>query len=151
MLDIFGKIGDAVGGLVSGIFGGIDSISTTEEEKMILRAQIKSVEADFKLKMAGLSNEIVKEQASIIRAEIGKGNWLTASWRPLLMLTFGFVILYSVVAPSFGAPPVDMSQIPERFWSLVTVGVGGYVGGRTLEKVAPTIVEGMKERAKSSE
>lgn len=146
MLDVFGKIGDAVSGLVSGVFSGIDSIHTSQEEKDIIKAQILTIEAEFKLKMAELSGEVVKEQASIIRAEVGKGNWLTASWRPLLMLTFGFVILYSVVAPSFGAPPVDMSQIPDRFWSLVTVGVGGYVTGRTVEKIAPTIVEGMKKR-----
>ena len=147
MLDVFGKIGDAVSGLVTGVFAGIDSISTTQEEKDTIRAQILTVEAEFKLAMATLSNDIVKEQASIIRAEVGKGNWLTASWRPIIMLTFGFVILYSVVAPSFGAPPVDMTQIPDRFWSLVTVGIGGYVGGRTIEKVAPAIVEGMKARS----
>lgn len=146
MLDVFGKIGDAVSGLVTGVFSGIDSISTTEHEKLQMRAQIMAAEAEFKLKIAELSNQVVAEQASIIRAEVGKGNWLTASWRPLIMLTFGFVILYSVVAPSFGAPPVDMTQIPDRFWSLVTVGVGGYVTGRTVEKVAPTIVEGMKKR-----
>ena len=146
MLGIFDKIAGAVTGLVEGVFSGIDSISTTDEEKLTLKAQILTVEAEFKLKIAELSNEVVAEQASIIRAEVGKGNWLTASWRPILMLTFGFVILYSVVAPSFGSPPIDMTQIPDRFWSLVTVGVGGYVTGRTVEKVAPAIVEAVKLR-----
>ena len=145
MLDVFSKIGSAVGGLVEGVFSGIDKIHTSEEEKLALKAQITMIEAEFKLKMAELSNEVVAEQASIIRAEVGKGNWLTASWRPILMLTFGFVILYSVVAPSFGSPPVDMSQIPDRFWSLVTVGVGGYVTGRTVEKVAPAIIAAVKK------
>jgi hypothetical protein len=146
MLDVFSKIGDAVGGLVTGIFSGIDSISTTQEEKDKIKLEVEKVQTAFMLQMATLKNDVVKEQAAIIRAEVGKGNWLTASWRPILMLTFGFVILYSVVAPSFGAPPIDMTQIPDRFWGLVTVGVGGYVGGRTLEKVTPAIVDGLKAK-----
>lgn len=146
MFGLFDKIGGALGSLVTSIFLGIDSISTSEEEKLILKSQILSAKATFETKLAELALEETKVQASIIRAEIGGGNWLTASWRPIIMLVFGFVILYSVVAPSFGAPPVDMTAIPDRFWSLVTVGVGGYVGGRTLEKVVPAVVEGMKLR-----
>jgi hypothetical protein len=144
MLDVFGKIGDAVGGLVTGIFSGIDSIHTSDEEKLALKAQILTAEAQFRIEMAGISEKIVGHQASIIKAEAASKHTLAAIWRPILMLTFGFVIVYSVIAPSFGAPTVDLSGIPERFWSLMTVGIGGYVGGRTIEKVAPAIVEGMK-------
>lgn len=144
MLDVFGKIGDAVGGLVKGVFGGIDSIHTSEEEKLALKATILATEAEFRIQMAKISEEIVGHQASIIKAEAASKHTLAAVWRPILMLSFGFTILYSVIAPSFGAPVVDMSGIPERFWSLMTVGIGGYVGGRTIEKVAPAIVEGMK-------
>ena len=147
MLDVFGKIGDAVGGLVTGVFAGIDSISTTEEEKLAIRAQVLAAEASFRIEMAKISETIVGHQASIIKAEVASGHTLAAIWRPVLMLTFGFVILYSVVAPSLGAPPVDMTMIPDRFWSLMTFGIGGYVGGRTIEKVAPAIVEGMKGKS----
>jgi len=147
MLDVFGKIGDAVGGLVKGVFSGIDSIHTSEEEKLAAKAIILTAEADFRVRMATLSTEIVKAQADVIKAEINSKHMLAAIWRPILMLSFGFVILYSVIAPSLGAPLVDLSGIPERFWSLMTVGIGGYVGGRTIEKVTPAIVEGMKARS----
>lgn len=146
MLDIFSKIGDALGGLVQGVFAGIDSIDTSEEERLQAKAQILQAEAGFRIEMAKISEQIVAHQASIIKTEAESKHTLAAIWRPVLMLTFGFVILYSVIAPSFGAPPVDMTQIPERFWSLMTVGIGGYVGGRTIEKVAPAVVEGMKLR-----
>ena len=144
MLGIFDKIGDAVGGLVSSVFTGIDSIHTSGEEKLTIKAAILSAEAEFRIEMAKISETIVGHQASIIKAEAASTHTLAAIWRPILMLTFGFIIVYAVVAPSFGAPPVDMTQIPDRFWTLVTTGVGGYVGGRTIEKVAPAIVEGMK-------
>ena len=145
MLDVFGKIGDAVGGLVKGVFSGIDSIHTSEEEKLALKAVILSSEAEFRIEMAKISETIVGHQASIIKAEAASKHWLAATWRPILMLSFGFVILYSVIAPTLGAAPIDLEGIPDRFWSLMTVGIGGYVGGRTIEKVAPAIVEGLQK------
>jgi hypothetical protein len=30
---------------------------------------------------------------------------------------------------------VPMLAIPEGMWTLLTVGIGGYIGGRTVEKV----------------
>lgn len=143
MLDIFGKIGDAVSGLVTGVFTGIDSIHTSEDEKLKAKAEILSAEAAFRVQMATLSTEIVKIQADVIMAEVNSKHTLAAIWRPILMLAFGFTILYSAVAPAFGAPPVDMGGVPDKMWTLMTVGIGGYVGGRTIEKVAPAIVEGL--------
>lgn len=148
MLGIFDKITGALGGLVDSIFTGIDSISTTVEEKLAAKAIILSAEADFKLEMAGLATELAKIQAGVITAEITSKHTLAAIWRPILMLSFGFVIIYAVVSPSFGADPVDLTAIPERFWTLLTVGIGGYVGGRTLEKITPAIVEGLSARSK---
>lgn len=147
MLDVFSKIGSAIGGLVEGVFSGIDSISTTEEEKLAAKAIILNAEANFRIEMAKISEQIVAHQASIIKAEAASKHWLAAVWRPILMLAFGFTILYATIAPAFGAPPVDMVGVPDRMWSLMTVGVGGYVGGRTIEKVAPAIVEGMKAKS----
>ncbi len=143
MFGIFEKITGALSGLVEGVFSGIDSISTTEEEKLTAKAIILKAEADFRLKMAGLATELAAIQAGVITAEINSKHTLAAIWRPILMLSFGFVIIYAVVAPSFGAAPVDLTAIPEKFWTLLTVGIGGYVGGRTLEKVTPAIVEGL--------
>lgn len=148
MFGIFEKITGALGGLVDSIFTGIDSISTTQEEKLAAKAIILGAEANFRLEMAGFATELAKIQAGVITAEIQSTHTLAAIWRPILMLSFGFVILYSVVAPSLGAAPVDMSGIPEKFWTLLTVGIGGYVGGRTLEKITPAIVAGLSARSK---
>ena len=145
-MDIFSKITGAVGSLVKGVFSGIDSIHTSEDEKLAAKAIILNAEASFRVEMANLSVQIVQAQAEIIKTEANSKHKLAAIWRPILMLAFGFTILYSAIAPAFGAPPVDMSGVPDRMWSLMTVGVGGYVGGRTIEKIAPQIVEGIKAR-----
>ncbi len=52
-----------------------------------------------------------------------------------MMLLFGFVILYTVIAPAFGLPDVDMTGVPDRLWTLMTVGIGGYIASRGFEKV----------------
>ena len=80
---------------------------------------------------------LLKGQVDIILAET-KGNWIQRSWRPLLMLTIITIILNNyVIFPYLEAftNKVTVLQFPNAFWNLLTVGVGGYIGGRTYEKV----------------
>ncbi len=97
---------------------------THEIEKMILTIQ------------AGL----VQAKASIIIAEAQGASWIQRSWRPITMLTFVFIIFNNyVIAPyavAFaGEDVIPMLDIPPGMWSLLTVGIGGYIGGRSYEKV----------------
>jgi hypothetical protein len=74
----------------------------------------------------------LEAQAKIVLAE-AQGSWLQRNWRPLLMVTFAGL----VVAHWFG---FTLSNIPESvqnsLLNIVMVGVGGYVAGRSAEKVA---------------
>ena len=75
-------------------------------------------------------------QTDIIIAE-AKGNWLQRSWRPILMLSFGFIVIYvKFIAPLFGftIPPLE-----NEFWDLLQLGIGGYVVGRSAEKIAKSV------------
>lgn len=59
---------------------------------------------------------------------------LQRSWRPLVMLVFAFIVLYSkVIAPLFNLP---IAPLEPQFWTLLELGLGGYVIGRSLEKIA---------------
>lgn len=147
MFEIIGKAVGAIGGAVTGILGAVDKLDTTEHEKLQMKAEIMRVQNSLELELAKLGTDLAKERASVIKAEIASSHGIAATWRPILMLSFGAVILYSaVIGPIFGLPPADMSMIPDRFWGLVTLGVGGYVGGRTVEKIAPTIANAYKNR-----
>lgn len=62
---------------------------------------------------------------------------LQRNWRPFLMCCVGILLLhnyvlwpYVVMLGATVAPP----EIPERLWSLLEIGVGGYVIGRSAEK-----------------
>jgi len=80
-------------------------------------------------------------QTEIIVTE-AKGNWLQRSWRPILMLAFGFIVIYV----KFLAPLFDL-RIPElenEFWNLLQLGIGGYVIGRTGEKMMNSYADSKK-------
>lgn len=106
----------------------IDSLSTSDAEKLAAKEKLTNTV------MSHLVTAI-QAQASVINTE-SQGNWLQRSWRPLLMLSFGFIIIYHYfLSQVFGFPTIDL---PLEFWELMNIGVGGYVVGRSVEKVATT-------------
>ena len=81
-------------------------------------------------------------RAEIVKAEAASEHWLAANWRPLLMLTFGGLI----VARWFGWAAPNLSEAEYlKLWSIVELGIGGYVIGRSTEKVLPTIAQVLKK------
>ena len=82
---------------------------------------------------------LVEARSKIILAEAG-GGWLQRNWRPLLMATFGVIIannyiLFPIIQTFFPGKEVVM-EIPPDMWGLLKLGVGGYIVGRTAEKIA---------------
>lgn len=81
-------------------------------------------------------------QADIVKTEAASSHWLAANWRPLLMLTFGALI----VARWFGWAAPNLSEAEYlKLWSIVEFGLGGYVVGRSAEKIAPSIAAAIKK------
>lgn len=82
-------------------------------------------------------------QADIVKTEAASTHWLAANWRPLLMLTFGGLI----VARWFGWAAPNLSEAEYlKLWSIVEFGLGGYVVGRSVEKIAGPITDAIKNR-----
>lgn len=81
--------------------------------------------------------------AEIIKAEAASEHWLAANWRPLLMLTFGGLI----VARWFGWAAPELSEAEYiKLWDIVQLGIGGYTIGRSAEKIVPTLADAIKRR-----
>ena len=120
------KILEFFGANVIGDIGKvIDNLFTSDEERIQARNKIMQVLKEKEL-------ELQKMQTDIIIAE-AKGNWMQRSWRPLLMLAFGFIVIYvKFIAPMFSLP---IPPLEDQFWSLLNLGIGGYVVGRSAEKV----------------
>ena len=85
---------------------------------------------------------IYSGQAEIVKAEAQSEHWLTACWRPILMLTFGGLIVARWLG--FSAPNITEAEVL-KLWSIVELGLGGYVIGRSVEKVVPAIAGALKK------
>ena len=106
----------------------------------------KAQEIERELSMALMQNtaEIEKAAASVVIAEANSEHKITATWRPILMLTITAIVGWNYLV----APLVELAvtlatgnqmplsiPLPEELWTLLTVGVGGYVLGRSGEKI----------------
>lgn len=86
--------------------------------------------------------EIESAAAKIIQTEAASSHWLAANWRPLTMLIF----VGLVVARWFGWAAPNLAEAEYiKLWSIVEFGLGGYVVGRSVEKVAPAIASALKK------
>ena len=116
----------------------------------ILDAYVSDVElrrklaAEIERQTLGYFQRTAELGADVVMAETNSDHWLSRSWRPLLMLMLmGFLLLVGFVLPVADliaghrvAFEPRWQSLPEGFWQFLTVGAGGYIGGRSLEKVA---------------
>ena len=116
------------GNVIGEIGKVIDNLFTSEEERLKAKNEIFKVLKEQQL-------ELQKLQTNIILAE-ANGNWLQRSWRPILMLAFGFIVIYvKFIAPLFDLP---IPELENEFWNLLQIGIGGYVVCRSGEKMIKT-------------
>ncbi len=108
----------------------VDNLTTTEEEKLELKRKLIEVQNEFQSKVLDYETKLMESQSSIIRAEATSSSWLTKNWRPITMLTF----LVLVVCDSFG---LLAFRLADQAWTLLQIGLGGYVVGRSAEKIVP--------------
>lgn len=123
-----------VGGVLDGVFSLIDQGIEDKDEAAKLKAGITTAAQNADLSKF---TQQLQAQAGVVTAEATGESWLQRNWRPILMLTIVVIVANNyLLAPyvrAFGGPELVL-QLPERLWDLMTLGVGGYVVGRTAEK-----------------
>ena len=117
----------------------IDNVHTSTEEKLEQKAKLLDLQVNFMEQ--GLQYELAQLEAKsrIIEAEAKSDHLLTAIWRPVTMLVF----LGLVVCDQFGILPFRLAA---EAWTLLQLGLGGYVVGRSVEKVVPAMTAAMKKK-----
>ena len=122
------------GSVLKDLLGGLDKLFTSKEEKIKAENVIKQILIQKELELQKMQTEIIVAEA--------KGNWMQRSWRPILMLSFGFIVIYvKFVAPLFD---LKIPELENEFWNLLQIGIGGYVIGRTGEKMMNSYSETKK-------
>jgi hypothetical protein len=105
----------------------------------------EAARAQQEVTMALLTQQSALNDAAgaVIKAEAESEHWLAACWRPILMLTFGALIVARWVG--WSAPGISEAEVI-KLWSIVELGLGGYVIGRSVEKVVPQVAAAVTRR-----
>ena len=123
----------------SGVGAAADGIGSLAKD---LRTAVTGLDPEVKGQIELIAAKLTELQANVIIAELKSGSFLAQNWRPITMLTFVAIIannyiLYPYLALFWSAAPV--LEIPPDMWNLLKIGLGGYVVGRTVEKVADRV------------
>ena len=124
----------AVAPLAKILFNTIEKSVPDKDLQEKLKAQLQT-------QLLQSNTQELQAAAKIIEAE-AKAGWFAASWRPLLMYVLIFILVWNyVIGPVIkvftGA--VISFELPGDVWTLLNVGLGGYVVGRSAESVARTL------------
>lgn len=136
-------------GLFSTLIGGVTATGVSATLNGVGDAAIKlrvaitgdlppEKKAELEIRYAELDKAINEARSNVIMAEAQGESWLQRNWRPLLMLVIIVIvannyILYPYL--SIFTNKIKVLDLPDRLWQLMEIGVGGYILGRTFEKV----------------
>jgi len=128
-----------IGGMVNRILDIVEKFVPDKDLQTKISAEIS---------MAALTMDhsewikVIEGQTDIIKAEANASSWLTRSWRPMVMMVFtGLVVSHWV-----GYSPPNMTEATlNRVFDLIQLGLGGYIVGRSAEKVIPQILKAVKK------
>lgn len=114
-----------------------DNVSTTDEERLEINNKLQIIQNDLTGKILSYQAEVTKYQSDVIIAEAKGESWLQRNWRPSLMAIFGIIVANNYIIAPYLEAMFDWQvvlEIPEQLWGLLKLGVGGYIGGRSIEK-----------------
>tara|TARA_R110000796_G_scaffold46056_7_gene111508 strand:- start:5136 stop:5525 length:390 start_codon:yes stop_codon:yes gene_type:complete len=122
--------------LIAGIFKPaadlVDNLHTSEDERLQAKGHLLDVQAAAMQRIFDYEKETLAGQQAIVTAEAKSDHFLVAAWRPITMLTF----LVLAVGDSLG---LLATPLRDEAWALLQLGLGGYVVGRSGEKIAKVI------------
>jgi hypothetical protein len=110
----------------------IDNLHTSDHEKLQIKQAMFELQIEAFNKAEEYETKLLDAKKTIITAEAQSQSWIARNWRPITMLTF----LFLVVLDSLGLLPFRLAG---EAWTLLQIGLGGYVVGRSAEKVTNVI------------
>ena len=114
--------------LVKGVGGVIDSLHTSDEEKLEAERKIKELVANYEIEME-------KNITSRWEADLKSDSWLSKNVRPMVLI-FLIVCTMLLIFIDAGAIKFNVKDSYVDLLQLVLITViGAYFGGRSLEKV----------------
>jgi hypothetical protein len=124
-----------VGKIISTVTGIIDKTVEDKDQAAKLKADLQTqlLQGDF-----SVAEKELDARMQVLVAEAKGESVLQRNWRPILMLTFTYIIahnfIFAPIIQSFGYPLPTLA-IPPDLWGLLKLGLGGYVLARSGEKM----------------
>lgn len=120
----------------------IDDVHTSEEEKLLIKSEMFKMQQEITNRVIAYETQLMDNQAKIILAEAQGESWLQRNWRPLMMVWFAVLLgMYWL-----GFVPENLTQETiNQLFTLMQLGIGGYIVGRSGEKIIPQVVEALKK------
>ena len=119
------------------VTGLVDKLHTSDDERLEAKAVLLQLQPSLMSQTLDYEKQIANAQRDIIVAETLANSWLTRSWRPITMLTLVAIVVIS----QFTA-----MEVPPDLWFVIKLGLGGYVGGRSVEKSVASVVKVRKAK-----
>ena len=137
-----------LGGAIKPIADLIGDMHTSDEERGAIQIELAKLENSIKSEMLDLEGKFIQAQSAVIIAEAQSQSWLARNWRPLVMTSFAA----EIILISTGWMDVEALQaVPPELWKLLTLGIGGYMTLRTVDKAIQKAAPGFLKRKKQEE
>ncbi len=129
-------LGSGIKETVDSIGNAIDKIDKSDE-KLDIQLKYKKLLMEIEGSYLNYENKLLEGQTKIIESEAKGESWLQRNWRPMLMCICMVIIFMNyVLVPIFNVTPAILD---DHIWGMMQLGIGGYVGGRSLEKISENL------------
>jgi hypothetical protein len=117
-----------IGKILKPVTDLVDKLHSSTPEKLEAQTKLETARQALTKMMLDLSGKIILAEAG--------GSKLQRNWRPIVMLSFAFIPFNNyVIYPYFVGHGAVMLELDPEIWELLKLGLGGYIGLRSTEKI----------------
>lgn len=132
---------DIITGGFSGVMSSISDVLghfiTSPEERFQAQVKLTEIATNYQLAVLEADKEFAVQQATVITAEAKSESWIARNWRPVTMLVFVYIIAHNYIFATLFH--LTVVPIPPDMWDLLKLGLGGYIAGRSVEKISDSV------------
>lgn len=127
-------LGGGAKGLLDGIGGIIDGVTTTDEERAAAKLKVQQLVASQNSEVEQTFRRELEAKERILVAELQQSDGYTKRARPSIVYSGLLIALGSAVAKFLGSDVDPSTLVPVEFWYAWGGVTGTWVVGRSMEK-----------------
>lgn len=142
-------LGNPLSDIIKGAGDIIAKFVPDPQAKINAQMELAKLQETMEEKLIQADVDWAKAQADVIETEMKSDSWLGKNWRPIVMMTFTYIIAHNFIfAQLFN---FKILPIPPDMWALLKLGMGGYIIGRSAEKIVPAVTTAIVQAKKPNE